>query len=120
MAERNVVPAEPAGKRPRAERRACVRYRCEGDKPKTLITSVGYDCWPACVRDLSAGGIGLVLNRKLEAGTRLMIDLQNTAQNIAVSLEAKVAHASQQGGTWFMGCRFARRLSESELQSLLL
>jgi len=120
MAERDVPTAHPTAKPGRNERRASVRYVVDEHKSKILVASVGYGSWPACVRDISPQGIGIFLNRRLSSGSKLKIELQNTARNITVNLDVRVAHAVQQHGGWFMGCSFTRPLTDQELQELLL
>jgi hypothetical protein len=73
--------------------------------------------WPAQVRDISAFGIGLLVPRRFEPGTLLSMTLENSAQNVARHVVARVIHATaQNGGRWRLGCALACELSDEELR----
>jgi c-di-GMP-binding flagellar brake protein YcgR len=104
-----------------AERRAAVRYLCN---LKTMFqpgTSAAEDLrWSGVIRDVSVGGLGLVLGRKYDAETILTVELQSKDRRFTRSLVARVVHVSpHEGGRWLHGCAFARPLEERELQALL-
>jgi hypothetical protein len=104
---------------PGSERRAAVRYPC----------SFVSDCHPvpdgetlcaATVQELSLTGVGLVVDRFVEPETYLALDLQSEDESLTYTLLLQVRHARLRGdGDWFLGCAFARALSEYELASLL-
>src|SRR6516225_2385721 len=48
--------------------------------------------WPATVRDVSEGGVGLVLKRRFERGAGLAIELPGSDDRPAETLLAKVVH----------------------------
>src|SRR6266446_2241417 len=76
--------------------------------------------WQAMVRDISAGGIGLVLQRRFEPRTGLAIELPD-ADNSAFTVFVRVVHATAQpGGHWLLGCQFVTPLSEERLNILRL
>jgi hypothetical protein len=83
------------------------------------IAAARDDPWPAQVRDLSPGGIGLLIKRRFEPGTLLAVELQSMTQSFSRTLVARVIHAkSQGGGDWVIGCILASRLDEDELEAL--
>lgn len=76
--------------------------------------------WPAQIRDLSQGGMGLILNRRFEPGTGLAVEIPETDNYPADTLLARVVHATRQPHEkWLLGCAFVSPLSDDELQRLL-
>jgi PilZ domain len=76
--------------------------------------------WPARIRDVSAGGIGLILQRRFERGAGLAIELPDRATGGTYSVFAKVVHvASVPDGSWRLGCLFVNELDDEALQALL-
>jgi hypothetical protein len=101
------------------ERRATVRY------PSSLLSSlhtVGVkkeDAWPAEIRDVSAGGIGLLVRRRFEPGTLLAVEPIRPAPEAPTLLLAQVAHATARPeGCWLLGCKLVRGLSQAEVRAL--
>ncbi len=118
-------PTESA-KRSGRERRAWVRYACNLDTNCNLNVSVHqdqravHDRWQATVRDLSVGGMGLLLSRRFEPGTVLTIELQSSDQSQTHSLQMHVTHVKRAGhGRWFVGAAFADKLGKEALRKLL-
>jgi len=107
------------------ERRASVRYSCDpesfsDDNACRPITATQKDSWSATVRDLSTGGIGLVVSRRFELGTLLIVDLEDAEHTTRSSLLVRVVHIAQdERAAWVLGCAFTHKLSESELLSLM-
>jgi hypothetical protein len=84
------------------------------------VAAVKDDPWPARVRDLSSGSIGLVLTRRFEPGTLLVIELEKKALNLTHTLVGRVVHATAQTNGWMIGCTLANKIAEDDLQALLL
>src|SRR5262249_28096689 len=85
------------------------------------VAAVKDDPWPARVRDLSAGSIGLHLTRRFEPGTLLVIELEKKAQSLSHTLVGRVVHATQSStGGWMVGCTLANKIAEDDLQALLV
>lgn len=83
------------------------------------IAAAKDDPWPAQVRDLSTGNIGLLIKRRFEPGTLLAVELQSVTQDYSRTLVARVIQAkSQGGGDWIIGCILASKLDEDELEAL--
>jgi hypothetical protein len=108
-----------------AERRASIRYSCDPesfspDNQCRPITEAQRDFWSATVRDLSTGGIGLVVNRRFESGTLLTVTLEDAERTARSSFLVRVMRVSQESTTtWLHGCAFPHQLSEAELLSLM-
>jgi hypothetical protein len=102
------------------ERRIAVRYSCDVEatcQPGSVLpTDNG---WPAKAQDISASGIGLILNRCFQPGTFLKIELRGPSA-IPMHFLVSVAHSTpRQDGEWLVGCAFLREMSEDELRALL-
>jgi c-di-GMP-binding flagellar brake protein YcgR len=103
-----------------ADNRVWVRFACavkasyrKLDEPMDAAQTVE-------VLNISASGIGLVVQPSLEAGALLTVDLLDKNGRKAVSILACVVHTTlRAGGDYAVGCNFIRELTEEELQSLL-
>jgi serine/threonine protein kinase len=110
----SVAPPRPA------ERRATVRSlsRLKGTCRPYAADKKGQ--WNADVRDVSAGGMALVVSRRFEPGTVLQVKLPGTEgasrREYVVGVVRLQADSPK---TWVIGCIFPRRMSDEEVQSLL-
>lgn len=115
------TPSIPAG----AERRASVRYPCSADSFSAdnscrPITARRGEAWAATVRDLSTGGVGIVVNRRFEPGTLLSVELQDAEQTVNRILLVRVVRVSaDENGRWLLGCAFTSKLTDGELLALM-
>jgi PilZ domain len=101
------------------ERRVCVRRTSMAEAASRPIGAQDTLSWAAQVRDLSSGGIGLVISHPFRPGTYVAIDLQRGTA-LARSLLARVVHANEQpGGTWSIGCEFVKPLTQSDVDLLI-
>lgn len=75
--------------------------------------------WPAQIRDLCQGGMGIILNRRFEPGTGLAIEIPETDTYPGDTLLCRVVHATRWGSKWLLGCSLISPLSEEELERLL-
>ena len=109
----------PSARTARSERRATVRYpsgRGSSCRPLREDKDVR---WEATVQDISADGVGLVLGRRFEPRTVLTLDLEATAESPARRLLVRVARVRRLvSRRWLLGCVFAARLGEEEVQAL--
>ena len=99
------------------ERRAWLRYVCD------LVTLCRPTYAPnseplmARVRNISCGGIQLLVDQPFESGAILSIELPGPAGEPISTLLACVIYAMPQGGgDWAVGCSFVRELSDEDLQ----
>jgi c-di-GMP-binding flagellar brake protein YcgR len=99
--------------------RKWARFPCQL-RASCQVTSGAYmQRWSAEVLDISPNGMGLLVNRSVEAGTLLNIDLEGgTGQGITTIL-ACVVHITPRDGQYALGCNFIRELSEEELKVLV-
>jgi hypothetical protein len=117
--------SDPSAKPSGAERRASVRYPCSeenfsSDNSCRPITARKNEAWAATVRDLSTGGVGIVVNRRFEPGTLLSVELQDSEQTVNRNLLVRVVRVLEQGeGRWLLGCAFTNKLSDADLLTLM-
>jgi hypothetical protein len=103
----------------------CRIYARRGSKRTTSCQPVAargdHDLkWPAHIRDVSLGGIGLVLHRRFEPGAGLAIELPESDGSGTFTVFARVVHvAAQAGGKWLLGCVFVSELNEDTLRAVL-
>jgi hypothetical protein len=121
MSETNPSIENSPAKRPTTEeRRGAERFQPEPPSICRIVSEGQEPGLHATVRNLSATGIGLLVNHPLKAGNVLILNLQSGLQRLARPLPVKVTHASPLSeGNWLVGCQFVRRLSGPELQVLL-
>ncbi len=74
--------------------------------------------WLARVRDVSNGGLCLVLGRRFERGAGLAIELPGADPDSPSTLLARVMNIRPEGGAWALGCAFISPLSDEELEAL--
>lgn len=78
------------------------------------------ELWPLVVRDVSAGGIGVLLARRFEMGTELTIELTAGPDAAPRMLPARVVRiVPERNGHWVHGCAFRHPLSDDELAALV-
>jgi hypothetical protein len=73
----------------------------------------------AKVRNVSRGGVSLLVEHRFEPGSLLDIELPSTVEHPASTVLAYVVHATERSdGTWSLGCTFAREVAEEDLEAL--
>jgi CheY-like chemotaxis protein len=113
-------PASPPG----AERRAQIRYLCQLKNSCQLVGRLGAgESWPGIVRNLSAGGLQVLLQRRYEPGTILAVEIpppDGDDSATARRLLARVVRVMHEpDGQWALGCSFMDGLDDNELRDLL-
>jgi hypothetical protein len=107
---------------PTGERRASARLPCNQETfCQPIAARRGDDWrWPARIRDISLRGVGLLLSRRFERGTILVIELQGTGKVCERMMIARVIHATpQESGDWIVGCEFINPLSDEDLKDMV-
>jgi hypothetical protein len=124
MAEKTLpVEAENAKRLLATERRAWVRFPSDQEiscqRPTLANRRTAETAWLGRLRDISAEGMGLRINRSFERGTLLIVDLSTKAEEQR-HLLVRVVHATlERKGHWLIGCAFAEPLSEQQLRAFL-
>jgi serine/threonine protein kinase len=103
---------------PAVDRRVHIRYVSQMKGSCRAVGAERRVRWTAQIRDISAGGIGLVINRRFEPGTVLRVKLPGSSSR-RLYLVRVVRVKADTARTWIAGCVFARPLSDEEVQSLL-
>src|SRR5262249_60476184 len=118
--------AQPQAAAPPREYRASVRHPHGSGTVCTVEPSVHAgpaeerDCWPTVVEDSSRGGLALILGRRLEKGTVILVDLLAGDPRSIRSLPVRVVHVKRHGhGHWRIGCEFLTPLNDEEVTILL-
>src|SRR5262249_51776994 len=70
----------------------------------------GPETWAAEARDISQGGVALVLRRRFEPGTLLLLGVGDAGEDRALLARVAYAVAADPAG-WRLGCAFRRELS---------
>ncbi len=102
------------------ERRDTVRYTITLETSCRLLAMVQGEANPIRVRNISAGGISLVLQNEVPADTLLDIELLNRPQMFLCKLQVRITYRVEHPtGDWIIGGAFTRRLTDEELKLLL-
>ena len=102
------------------DQRTWVRFPCRARATCQVLGADPEAPWPVEVQNISPSGIGLRVERDLEPGALLTLDLQDPSGQVRTSILARVIHvAEQEGGRRALGCNFIRELSEADLKSLV-
>src|SRR5262245_1888909 len=121
MPQSPVLARGPAGASSRRERRAADRHLCRLLATARRPGAPGDPGWTAVIRDLSVGGMGLVLDAPVEKRTILALTVAGEVKGVRQPLVVRVVHTRGLAGTWWLaGCSQARRLSGDELEALLV
>lgn len=110
----------PYAKLARLERRGSVRYPINSEAHWTIPVSIGGQPQQAIVRDISASGIGLVLERQVAIGSDVLAELTNASKLLCCMRMMRVVHVRQMvDGRFAVGCRFAAPLDYDLIFALL-
>ncbi len=102
------------------DRRAHVRFSCELDSSCSPISASKGMQWTGKVRDVSRGGLGVVLSRRFELGTLLGVEIQEADGTTSGTLLARVVHVTpHSGGGWVIGCCFTSELGDDEVKAFV-
>lgn len=105
------------------DRRAWVRFGCDLEASCTSKGRLKDAGWTAQVRNLSQGGLGLVLRHRFQKGSPLSIELRSQDRSFCRSCPARVVRSApvllDGQALWFAGCEFLEPLTEDELHRLL-
>lgn len=105
---------------PGAERRESVRYGISLETSCRLLAMVQDDPIPVRVRNISRGGISLVVHKQVESGTLLDIELLNRPNMVLSKLQVKITYSVEHpSGDWILGGAFVEKMSDSDIQALL-
>ena len=100
------------------ERRSLTRQVCEGSMP--LAARAGHEYWKAALRDISPSGIGLLIDRAVDSGSLVVVELFDRAGKFWHLKVIRVVHVTPSAsGLWVVGNTFLQRLTDEEFAGLL-
>ncbi len=98
-----------------SDRRNWVRVPLNRETSFRIVNSAA----PAAVgqvRNVSQGGINLIVGQVIKPGTMLSIDLPHAKGTPGASVLACVMHCNEEGSLYSIGCTFSSELGDSELR----
>jgi hypothetical protein len=102
------------------ERRVTVRYAINKRGLINVVAVLKEGVQAAHVHDISAGGIALVMEMRLQPGVLLTAELYNSSRLFFCSRLMRVTHvAEKEDGGYLIGCQFSSPLAYDQLQALL-
>jgi hypothetical protein len=76
--------------------------------------------WPVTIRDICSGGFQLLLSRRFEPGTLLVVDIHDSQGQATRMVLARVVRVTSLArGRWILGCSFTSPMTQDDLDSLL-
>jgi c-di-GMP-binding flagellar brake protein YcgR len=103
-----------------ADQREWKRFPAEASARYQRVSDDNQAQYLAEVLNISATGVGLLVDQEIENGTLLSVELQNPTGTTKRSMLACVVHVSARGKKqWGLGCNFIRSLSEVDLRALV-
>lgn len=102
------------------DQRIWMRFNCNLTAKFQTIGDANAPVDSADVLNLSASGVGLLVDRFVDAGTLLNIDLTGRDGQATRTILACVVHVNQQRASeWALGCNFIRELTDEDIQALI-
>ncbi|MGE3805599.1 MAG: serine/threonine protein kinase [Gemmataceae bacterium] len=103
---------------PSPDLRAWLRIPCSFEEKSTAVLAL--EKLPTRIINISPGGVALLVDRLIDAGTLLRLELQGAPEFPPLMVLSYVIHVtSQSGGQWALGCAFATELNDDELRGLV-
>jgi hypothetical protein len=100
--------------------RRWVRFPCNVETVCYTSETAPGERRPARILNVSSGGVGLLLPCEFAEGTLLHFELPTGKDSPRRKVLVRVVRALEHGSTgWVLGCEFADRLDEAELERLL-
>lgn len=120
MSDLNPAPQEKACSA-LAERRVWVRFGIDSEATCRAQDAAKEMGWTGRVRDISAGGVGLILRHRFRPGSPLLVEmnLRGGRRTVAVRVIHATPVSGADGHCWLIGCAFFDPLDPSDLQALL-
>jgi serine/threonine protein kinase len=111
---------QPASATGKSNRRAAKRFPSQMQGFCETVQGKKGGCWEVLIQDVSADGVGLVVSRRFEPRTVLLLELNPTAESPGRRLLVRVVRSTPlQRRRWLLGCDFGVRLNDEEVRSLL-
>jgi hypothetical protein len=102
------------------DQRTWERFPCSVQGTYQLLSDGEPESSPMQVQNISASGVGLLVDRSIEPGTLISLDLHGPTGQGRLSILACVVHVTpRENESWSLGCNFIRELSDQELAALV-
>jgi PilZ domain len=99
--------------------RAWVRFPCNVETVCYSVDTAPAEQLPARILNISAGGVGLLVPCQFESKTLLNLQLPPRPRQPGRKVLVRVVQGRPFGnGDWYLGCEFADRLTDAELEAL--
>jgi c-di-GMP-binding flagellar brake protein YcgR len=109
----------PGGVLTEDDRRIWVRYPANRETTYQPAGEGEEKRFAARIRDVSRGGINLLVGREFQPGDLLSVELPARAEGRTFSVLACIVRVERQAdGDWSLGCIFSRELGDDDLQTL--
>jgi hypothetical protein len=101
------------------DQRQWKRYACNITATYQIIAGDDPTEYAARVLDISPTGVGLHVDRAVDNGALLSVQLHNSSGTVEKTMLTCVVHVNPlSDGAWALGCNFIRPLSEEDLKAL--
>jgi hypothetical protein len=103
------------------ERRTWKRYACRFEAQCKPVGSVHLATpWPATLQDISQAGFQLLLSRRFEPGTLLVVEVNAPPESSPQMLLGRVVRVSVLAkGRWILGCALSAPLAKEDVATLV-
>jgi hypothetical protein len=102
------------------DQRVWMRFACDLRACYRVVRVTERLSAPARVVDISPRGVALQVDRAIQPGTVLSVDLQSTDSKSKLRIFACVVRVKElKAGEWTLGCNFIREIHDRELNALL-
>ena len=99
-----------------ANRRSNSRYELEQPKRECTVRDEEGKEYSAKILDISAGGVGLLMERRFELSCYLSVTLPTREEMGTRKFTMRIRKCEEEGdGKWRVGCAFAHPLHDDEL-----
>jgi c-di-GMP-binding flagellar brake protein YcgR len=100
------------------DRRMRARYPANVEVPCRPAGAAGAETLQARVRNISLGGINVIVNRHFKPGDLLSLELPAAEGQAPNEVLACVVHVTpRSAGEWSLGCNFSRELTDEDLRA---
>jgi hypothetical protein len=115
----DLAPFGARRERAEGDKRTWVRYACDVKANYQFVAFSELARRPAQVLNISASGVGLLVDHAVDTGTLLSVDLLSATGQSGKTMLSCVVHVTKQAESeWALGCNFITELSEQDLKEL--
>jgi hypothetical protein len=109
------VASEAERQPPGSERRTSTRYASGLDATLQPVMARDGSPWVGQVLNISRCGLGILLNRRFEPRTLLVVELENAEPHASRTVLARVVHITPHEAGWLLGCALTAELDDDDL-----